>query len=149
MKNINKKGYTLVELIVSIAIIGILFSIIVVVTNSFYRAYNNSRIDNERLQEEKFIVDYIDKITKKANSSDANIEILLKEEGSWTILLESCEAFSFDQNNITITKNGNIIKKFNHIRKITIKKSGENITCLIVEIIFDNESIKKIAKNLF
>ena len=47
----NDKGYTLIELVVSIAIIAILLSMIAVITNSFYKSYRASYAENKRVEE--------------------------------------------------------------------------------------------------
>ena len=53
----NDKGYTLIELVVSIAIIAILLSMIAVITNSFYKSYRASYAKNKRVEEKK-LCDY-------------------------------------------------------------------------------------------
>lgn len=55
-KYLNNKGYTLIELVVSIAIIAILLSMIAAITNSFYKSYRLSYAENERLEEKNILL---------------------------------------------------------------------------------------------
>ena len=65
-KYLNNKGYTLIELVVSIAIIAILLSMIAVITNSFYKSYRLSYAENERLEEKKYIITQFENIIENA-----------------------------------------------------------------------------------
>ncbi len=148
MKKRNVKGYTLIELIISMAIISILISIIAVITNSFYKSYRISYINNERLEEKNYIISQFNNIVDYANEKAIKITIENNQSlDEWSIKLENKVIFSYKKVNSSFYNiNNELIKKFNRI--IDIKISYYSGNSILVEIYFDNNEKEILIKNI-
>ena len=94
-KYLNNKGYTLIELVVSIAIIAILLSMIAAITNSFYKSYRLSYAENERLEEKKYIITQFENIIENANQNAK--KVIIENDISltkWSLRLDNQRIFS-------------------------------------------------------
>ena len=135
-KYLNNKGYTLIELVVSIAIIAILLSMIAVITNSFYKSYRLSYAENERLEEKKYI------ITQFENIIENDISLT-----KWSLRLDNEIIFSYDQTSSSMyNANDSLIKKFKRIKNIKINQYTQS--GIIIEIYLDNNEKETLIKNI-
>ena len=135
-KYLNNKGYTLIELVVSIAIIAILLSMIAAITNSFYKSYRLSYAENERLEEKKYI------ITQFENIIENDISLT-----KWSLRLDNKIIFSYDQTSSSMyNANDSLIKKFKRIKNIKINQYTQS--GIIIEIYLDNNEKETLIKNI-
>ena len=144
----NNKGYTLIELVVSIAIIAILLSMIAVITNSFYKSYRLSYAENERLEEKKYIITQFENIIENANQNAK--KVIIENDISltkWSLRLDNEIIFSYDQTSSSMyNANDSLIKKFKRIKNIKINQYTQS--GIIIEIYLDNNEKETLIKNI-
>lgn len=147
-KYLNNKGYTLIELVVSIAIIAILLSMIAVITNSFYKSYRLSYAENERLEEKKYIITQFENIIENANQNAK--KVIIENDISltkWSLRLDNKIIFSYDQTSSSMyNANDSLIKKFKRIKNIKINQYTQS--GIIIEIYLDNNEKETLIKNI-
>ena len=147
-KYLNNKGYTLIELVVSIAIIAILLSMIAVITNSFYKSYRLSYAENERLEEKKYIITQFENIIENANQNAK--KVIIENDISltkWSLRLDNEIIFSYDQTSSSMyNANDSLIKKFKRIKNIKINQYTQS--GIIIEIYLDNNEKETLIKNI-
>ena len=147
-KYLNNKGYTLIELVVSIAIIAILLSMIAVITNSFYKSYRLSYAENERLEEKKYIITQFENIIENANQNAK--KVIIENDISltkWSLRLDNEIIFSYDQTSSSMyNANDSLIKKFKRIKNIKINQYTQS--GIIIEIYLDNNENETLIKNI-
>ena len=147
-KYLNNKGYTLIELVVSIAIIAILLSMIAVITNSFYKSYRLSYAENERLEEKKYIITQFENMIENANQNAK--KVIIENDISltkWSLSLENEIIFSYDQTSSSMyNANDSLIKKFKRIKNIKINQYTQS--GIIIEIYLDNNEKETLIKNI-
>ena len=147
-KNLNNKGYTLIELVVSIAIIAILLSMIAAITNSFYKSYRLSYAENERLEEKKYIITQFENIIENANQNAK--KVIIENDISltkWSLRLDNKIIFSYDQTSSSMyNANDSLIKKFKRIKNIKINQYTQS--GIIIEIYLDNNEKETLIKNI-
>lgn len=147
-KYLNNKGYTLIELVVSIAIIAILLSMIAVITNSFYKSYRLSYAENERLEEKKYIITQFENIIENANQNAK--KVIIENDISltkWSLRLDNEIIFSYDQTSSSMyNANDSLIKKFKRIKNIKINQYAQS--GIIIEIYLDNNEKETLIKNI-
>ena len=147
-KYLNNKGYTLIELVVSIAIIAILLSMIAVITNSFYKSYRLSYAENERLEEKKYIITQFENIIENANQNAK--KVIIENDISltkWSLRLDNEIIFSYDQTSSSMyNANDSLIKKFKRIKNIKINEYTQS--GIIIEIYLDNNEKETLIKNI-
>lgn len=144
-KYLNNKGYTLIELVVSIAIIAILLSMIAVITNSFYKSYRLSYAENERLEEKKYIITQFENIIENANQNAK--KVIIENDISltkWSLRLDNEIIFSYDQTSSSMYNA--LIKKFKRIKNIKINQYTQS--GIIIEIYLDNNEKETLIKNI-
>ena len=144
----NNKGYTLIELVVSIAIIAILLSMIAAITNSFYKSYRLSYAENERLEEKKYIITQFENIIENANQNAK--KVIIENDISltkWSLRLDNKIIFSYDQTSSSMyNANDSLIKKFKRIKNIKINQYTQS--GIIIEIYLDNNEKETLIKNI-
>lgn len=147
-KYLNNKGYTLIELVVSIAIIAILLSMIAVITNSFYKSYRLSYAENERLEEKKYIITQFENMIENANQNAK--KVIIENDISltkWSLRLDNEIIFSYDQTSSSMyNANDSLIKKFKRIKNIKINQYTQS--GIIIEIYLDNNEKETLIKNI-
>ncbi len=147
-KYLNNKGYTLIELVVSIAIIAILLSMIAAITNSFYKSYRLSYAENERLEEKKYIITQFENIIENANQNAK--KVIIENDISltkWSLRLDNKIIFSYDQTSSSMyNANDSLIKKFKRIKNIKINQYTQS--GIIIEIYLDNNEKETLIKNI-
>ncbi len=147
-KYLNNKGYTLIELVVSIAIIAILLSMIAAITNSFYKSYRLSYAENERLEEKKYIITQFENIIENANQNAK--KVIIENDISltkWSLRLDNEIIFSYDQTSSSMyNANDSLIKKFKRIKNIKINQYTQS--GIIIEIYLDNNEKETLIKNI-
>ena len=147
-KYLNNKGYTLIELVVSIAIIAILLSMIAAITNSFYKSYRLSYAENERLEEKKYIITHFENIIENANQNAK--KVIIENDISltkWSLRLDNKIIFSYDQTSSSMyNANDSLIKKFKRIKNIKINQYTQS--GIIIEIYLDNNEKETLIKNI-
>lgn len=147
-KYLNNKGYTLIELVVSIAIIAILLSMIAAITNSFYKSYRLSYAENERLEEKKYIITQFENIIENANQNAK--KVIIENDISltkWSLRLDNKIIFSYDQTSSSMySANDSLIKKFKRIKNIKINQYTQS--GIIIEIYLDNNEKETLIKNI-
>ena len=147
-KYLNNKGYTLIELVVSIEIIAILLSMIAVITNSFYKSYRLSYAENERLEEKKYIITQFENIIENANQNAK--KVIIENDISltkWSLRLDNEIIFSYDQTSSSMyNANDSLIKKFKRIKNIKINQYTQS--GIIIEIYLDNNEKETLIKNI-
>ena len=147
-KYLNNKGYTLIELVVSIAIIAIFLSMIEVITNSFYKSYRLSYAENERLEEKKYIITQFENIIENANQNAK--KVIIENDISltkWSLRLDNEIIFSYDQTSSSMyNANDSLIKKFKRIKNIKINQYTQS--GIIIEIYLDNNEKETLIKNI-
>ena len=147
-KYLNNKGYTLIELVVSIAIIAILLSMIAAITNSYYKSYRLSYAENERLEEKKYIITQFENIIENANQNAK--KVIIENDISltkWSLRLDNEIIFSYDQTSSSMyNANDSLIKKFKRIKNIKINQYTQS--GIIIEIYLDNNEKETLIKNI-
>ena len=147
-KYLNNKGYTLIELVVSIAIIAILLSMIAVISNSFYKSYRLSYAENERLEEKKYIITQFENMIENANQNAK--KVIIENDISltkWSLRLDNEIIFSYDQTSSSMyNANDSLIKKFKRIKNIKINQYTQS--GIIIEIYLDNNEKETLIKNI-
>ena len=147
-KYLNNKGYTLIELVVSIAIIAILLSMIAAITNSFYKSYRLSYAENERLEEKKYIITQFENNIENANQNAK--KVIIENDISltkWSLRLDNKIIFSYDQTSSSMyNANDSLIKKFKRIKNIKINQYTQS--GIIIEIYLDNNEKETLIKNI-
>ena len=133
----NDKGYTLIELVVSIAIIAILLSMIAVITNSFYKSYRASYAKNKRVEEKNYVITQFENMIEDANQNAK--ELSIENDVSltkWSVRLDNKIIFSYDQASSSMyNANGSLIKTFEKIKNITIHQYTQS--GILIEIYLD------------
>ncbi|MBS6562638.1 MAG: prepilin-type N-terminal cleavage/methylation domain-containing protein [Staphylococcus sp.] len=144
----NDKGYTLIELVVSIAIIAILLSMIAVITNSFYKSYRASYAKNKRVEEKNYVITQFENMIEDANQNAK--ELSIENDVSltkWSVRLDNKIIFSYDQASSSMyNANGSLIKTFEKIKNITIHQYTQS--GILIEIYLDNEEKETWIKNI-
>jgi prepilin-type cleavage/methylation N-terminal domain protein len=144
----NDKGYTLIELVVSIAIIAILLSMIAVITNSFYKSYRASYAKNKRVEEKNYVITQFENMIEDANQNAK--ELSIENDVSltkWSLRLDNKIIFSYDQASSSMyNANGSLIKTFEKIKNITIHQYTQS--GILIEIYLDNEEKETWIKNI-
>lgn len=144
----NDKGYTLIELVVSIAIIAILLSMIAVITNSFYKSYRASYAKNKRVEEKNYVITQFENMIEDANQNAK--ELSIENDVSltkWSVRLDNKIIFSYDQASSSMyNANGILIKTFEKIKNITIHQYTQS--GILIEIYLDNEEKETWIKNI-
>lgn len=144
----NDKGYTLIELVVSIAIIAILLSMITVITNSFYKSYRASYAKNKRVEEKNYVITQFENMIEDANQNAK--ELSIENDVSltkWSVRLDNKIIFSYDQASSSMyNANGSLIKTFEKIKNITIHQYTQS--GILIEIYLDNEEKETWIKNI-
>lgn len=144
----NDKGYTLIELVVSIAIIAILLSMIAVITNSFYKSYRASYAKNKRVEEKNYVITQFENMIEDANQNAK--ELSIENDVSltkWSVRLDNKIIFSYDQASSSMyNANGSLIKTFEKIKNITIHPYTQS--GILIEIYLDNEEKETWIKNI-
>lgn len=144
----NDKGYTLIELVVSIAIIAILLSMIAVITNSFYKSYRASYAKNKRVEEKNYVITQFENMIEDANQNAK--ELSIENDVSltkWSLRLDNKIIFSYDQASSSMyNANGSLIKTFEKIKNITIHPYTQS--GILIEIYLDNEEKETWIKNI-
>ena len=144
----NDKGYTLIELVVSIAIIAILLSMIAVITNSFYKSCRASYAENKRVEEKNYVITQFENMIEDANQNAK--ELSIENDVSltkWSLRLDNKIIFSYDQASSSMyNANGSLIKTFEKIKNITIHQYTQS--GILIEIYLDNEEKETWIKNI-
>ena len=144
----NDKGYTLIELVVSIAIIAILLSMIAVITNSFYKSYRASYAKNKRVEEKNYVITQFENMIEDANQNAK--ELSIENDVSltkWSVRLDNKIIFSYDQASSSMyNANGSLIKTYEKIKNITIHQYTQS--GILIEIYLDNEEKETWIKNI-
>lgn len=144
----NDKGYTLIELVVSIAIIAILLSMIAVITNSFYKSYRASYAKNKRVEEKNYVITQFENMIEDANQNAKELSIENDESlTKWSLKLDNKIIFSYDQASSSVyNANGSLIQTFEKIKNITIHQYTQS--GILIEIYLDNEEKETWIKNI-
>lgn len=144
----NDKGYTLIELVVSIAIIAILLSMIAVITNSFYKSYRASYAKNKRVEEKNYVITQFENMIEDANQNAK--ELSIENDVSltkWSLRLDNKIIFSYDQASSSMyNANGSLIQTFEKIKNITIHQYTQS--GILIEIYLDNEEKETWIKHI-
>lgn len=148
MKLKVNKGITLVEVLATIAISGILFSIIGTIISTFNTSYQSSKEIRETDNEIQYIENALSVCVEYVNingyemsleNSLENIKILTEIDN------EEVTLFSYDiTSKVVNLKFSNVVKELKHIKSINIYVNNENRTGIIVEIITIND-VKKLS----
>ena len=148
MKLKVNKGITLVEVLATIAISGILFSIIGTIISTFNTSYQSSKEIRETDNEIQYIENALSVCVEYVNingyemsleNSLENIKILTEIDN------EEVTLFSYDiTSKVANLKFSNVVKELKHIKSINIYVNNENRTGIIVEIITIND-VKKLS----
>ena len=137
MQKNNTKGFTLTEMIVVIAVSGILFSIIALMTSAFYNLYQTSVENSKTNSEISKVQSAFEAICNNATSDGAEIDWIDQElkkiEDDITLSLIKINTNSEGQLEMSYPANINELDKeeyktevFKYIKEINVKLYEEN-----------------------